>query len=64
MKFRVGALRFRPGPSRKSLVKKFQALRRPRSAGLSTKVYPDKNTRTLSGTPIGVNCAHACEEFP
>ncbi|RON19259.1 hypothetical protein BK662_03190 [Pseudomonas frederiksbergensis] len=26
--------------------------------------FPDKNTRTLSGAMIGVNCVQACEEFP
>jgi hypothetical protein len=26
--------------------------------------FPDKNTRTLYGAMIGVNCAQACEEFP
>jgi hypothetical protein len=27
-------------------------------------IFPDKNTGTLSGAMIGVNCAQACEEFP
>jgi hypothetical protein len=27
-------------------------------------VLSDKNTGTLSGAMIGVNCAQACEEFP
>jgi hypothetical protein len=26
--------------------------------------FPDKNTGTLSGAMIGVNCRQACEEFP
>jgi peptidoglycan/LPS O-acetylase OafA/YrhL len=29
-----------------------------------SRIFPDKNTRTLSGAMIGVNCAQACEEFP
>jgi hypothetical protein len=34
-----------------------------RSAQL-IQLFPDKNTRTLCGAMIGVNCAQACEEFP
>ena len=31
---------------------------------IDRRIFPDKNTRTLYGAMIGVNCAQACEEFP